>query len=153
MGTNFYLFSKNKGLAQTYAPYSYELTDNPDFGYKIHIAKTSAGWLPVFQAHNHGMCSVADFKEAYETGGFRIFDEYGDEYSWEGFNKRVLQFNGGIKGVAPREKIEQDKNSMLYDDNLPEYRPISHFEYANGAYSKEYFTDKDGYEFSVREFS
>ena len=153
MGTNFYLFSKNKELVQKYAPYSYELTDEPDFGYEIHIAKTSCGWLPLFQSHNEGICSVRQYKEAYDTGDFKIFDEYGTEYNWEEFDKRVLQFNGGVKGAAPREKIEQDKNSVWYDEDMPEYMPISHFEYAGGRYSDEYFTDEDGYEFDVREFS
>lgn len=151
MGTNFFLFSKNKALVQKYAPYSYELTDEPDFGYEIHIAKTSCGWLPLFQAHNDGILSVRQYKEAYDTGEFKIFDEYGTEYNWEEFDKRVLQFNGGIRGVAPREKIEI--TSVFYDNNLPKYRPVSHFEYAHGRYSDEYFTDKDGYEFSIRDFS
>lgn len=153
MGTNFYLFGKNKELVQKYAPYSYELTDMPDFGYTIHIAKTSCGWLPLFQAHKDGICSVAQYKEAYNTGAFKIIDEYGIEYTWDEFDERVLKFNGGIKGVAPREKINQDRNSPWFDKNMPEYKPVSHFEYACGRYNDEYFTDSDGYEFSIREFS
>lgn len=153
MGTNFYLFSKNKEVVQKYAPYSYELTDEPDFGYEIHIAKTSCGWLPSFQAHKDGIVSVRQYKEAYDTGKFKIFDEYGTEYNWAEFKKRVLQFNGGIKGVAPREKINNDKNSPFYDKDIPEYKPISHFEYAHGQYANEYFTDEDGYEFSTHWFT
>lgn len=153
MGSNFYLHTKNKNLVQKYAPYSYELTDEPEFGYEIHIGKTSCGWLPLFQAHQDGISSIKQYKEAYATGEFKIFDEYGTEYTWKEFDKRVLQFNGGKKGVAPKKKIEQDKNSAYYDKNMPEYLPISHFEYADGKYSNEYFTDEDGYEFSVRWFS
>lgn len=152
MGTNFYLFTKNKAMAQKYAPYSYSLTDEPDFGYEIHIAKTSMGWLPLFQSHEE-LYSVRDFKAAYDTGEFKIFDEYGDEYDWDGFTERVLEFNGGKHGVAPREKVKQDKNSMFYDPDVPEYLPISHFEYGNGKYAIDYYTDAEGYEFTTHEFS
>lgn len=152
MGTNFYLFTKNKEIAQKYAPYSYNLTDEPDFGYEIHISKTSCGWLPLFQSHE-GLRSVRDFKEAYNSGEFKIFDEYGTEYNWREFNERVLKFNGGVLGAAPREKIVQNKNSQWYDPDAPEYRPISHFEYGHGKYASEYYQDSDGYEFTTREFS
>lgn len=35
MGTNFYMITKNKKLAQRYAPYSYELTDEPYLGMRF----------------------------------------------------------------------------------------------------------------------
>ena len=153
MGTNFYLMTRNKKMAEKYAPYSYHLTDEPYFGYEIHIAKTSCGWLPLFQSHTDGINSIREYKEAYETGEFEIFDEYGDPYTWEEFTERVLKFNGGIRGVAPREKIEVDPNSQWYDYRLPEYRPISHFEYEyDYYYVNDYFTDDQGFEFSLREF-
>lgn len=152
MGTNFYLFTKNKKVVEKYAPYSYSLTDEPDFGYEIHVAKTSAGWLPLFQAHNE-LHSVRDFKAVYDTGEFKIFSEYGDEYDWNDFEERVLKFNGGVYGVAPRENIKQDKNSMFYDPDLPQCLPISHFEYGNGRYASDYYKDEEGYEFTTHEFS
>lgn len=148
------MITKNKTLAQKYAPYSYELTDTPYFGYEIHIAKTSCGWLPLFQGHQDGINSVREYKEAYETGEFEIFDEYGDPYNWEDFAERVLKFNGGVRGVMSREKIEADKNSPWYDHRLPEYRPISHFEYEyDYYYVNDYFADDQGFEFDKREFS
>ena len=154
MGTNFYLITRNKDMAQQYAPYSYRLTDDPYFGYEIHIAKTSCGWLPLFQGHTDGINSVREYKEAYETGKFEIFDEYGESYTWEEFTERVLKFNGGIRGVAPREKIEQDPTSRWYDPSILEYRSISHFEYKyDYYYVNDYFADEDGYEFDKREFS
>lgn len=154
MGTNFYLMTRNKQAAQKYAPYSYELTDEPYFGYEIHVAKTSCGWLPLFQGHKDGINSVREYKAAYETGEFEIFDEYGDSYTWEEFTERVLKFNGGVRGVMPREKIEADKSSPWYDYRLPEYRPISHFEYEyDYYYVNDYFADDQGFEFDKREFS
>jgi hypothetical protein len=144
--------TKSKEARDKYFGYNYELTDRPDWGYEIHIAKTSCGWLPLFQSHD---CfkSIAELKLLYETGLFTITDEYGDTYNWEEFDERVLKFNGGIKGVAPRERIEKDTTSRWYDPNLPEYRPISHFDYGDCMYASDYFTDPDGYEFDRREFS
>ena len=154
MGTNFYMITKNKKMVEKYAPYSYELTDTPYFGYEIHVAKTSCGWLPIFQGHKDGINSIREYKAAYETGEFEIADEYGTTYTWEEFDERVLKFNGGIRGVAPREKIEADKDSPWYDHRLPEYRPVSHFEYKyDGYFANDYFADEDLYEFDRRQFS
>ena len=152
MGTNFYLFSKNKKLVQKYAPYSYKLTDEPDFGYEIHIAKTSCGWLPSFQAHKSGINSVKKYKEAYDTGEFQITDECGNIYTWDEFDERVLQFNGGTVKNRTITPVEQDKSSMFYDCNMPDHIPVSHFEYGNWGYKDEYFTDEEGFEFCIREF-
>lgn len=152
------MFSKNKEFVHKYAPYSYELTDEPEFGYEIHIAKTSAGWLPFFQGHKDGINSVAGYKAAYDSGEFKIYDEYGVEYNWEAFDERVLKFNGGIRGFQKPEKINQDKTSPFYDKSLPDYRPISHIGGSPQSYKylfrepNYYFVDPEGYEFSSTEF-
>ena len=160
MGSNFYLMTQNKAMAQQYAPYSYELTDEPEFGYEIHIAKTSAGWLPLFQGHKDGINSVIEYKAAYDTGEFKIYDEYGVEYNWEAIDKRVQKFNGSIRDVQKTEKINQDKTSPFYDSSCPDYHPISHirgnsqsYKYSSMDSDDDYFTDPEGYEFSKREFS
>ena len=153
------MITKNKTMASIYAPYSYELTDTPYFGYEIHIAKTSAGWLPLFQAHKDGISSVAEYKTAYDTGKFRIYDEYGTEYNWDAFEVRVLKHNGGILGVQKPEKIEQNKRSQLYDKNMPDYYPISHIQGNPQSYKfinqfvNNYFVDSQGYEFDIQYFS
>ena len=159
MGTNFYMITKNKEMAQRYAPYSYELTDEPYFGYEIHVAKTSCGWLPLFQGHKDGINSVAEYKAAYDTNEFKIYDEYGCEYNWDAFDDRVLKFNGGVLNMQNPEKIEQDKNSPYYDKNLPKYYPVSHiggnpqsYKYDNW-FASDNFKDPDGFEFSRSEFS
>ena len=159
MSTNFYMITKNKKLAQRYAPYSYELTDEPYFGYEIHVAKTSCGWLPAWQGHNDGINSVAEYKAAYDTGEFKIYDEYGTEYNWDAFDDRVIKFNGGVLGAKKPEKIEQDKDSRWYDKNLPDYGPISHIPGSLQSYkfdnwfANDHFKDPDGFEFSMRRFS
>ena len=160
MGTNFYMITKNKEFAQHYAPYSYELTDSPYFGYMIHVAKTSAGWLPLFAGHKDGINSVAEYKAAYETGEFDIMDEYHMFYNWDAFDDRVLKFNGGIRGVQKPVKYEYDKNDKFYDHNMPEYLPVSHirgnqqsYKYDFAEFYDDYFVDPDGFEFCRSEFS
>ena len=119
MGTNFYLMTQNKAMAKQYAPYSYELTDEPEFGYEIHIAKTSAGWLPLFQGHKDGINSVAGYKAAYGTGEFKIYDEYGVEYNWEAFDERVLKFNGGKrKLIKIRHHLSMTNHSQIIDQSV-----------------------------------
>ena len=152
MGTNVYYLSKNKDAVLKHFGNSYELTDFPYLAYEIHVMKRSSGWLPLWQSHENCR-SVKDYKAAYDSGFFEIFDEYGTQYTWEDFYNEFAMFNGGIYGVAPREKIEQDPNSYFYDPNMPDTRPISHFEYANGRYSSDYYTDPQGYEFTIHEFS
>ena len=79
-------------------------------------------------------------KEAYDTGEFKIYDEYNKEYTWDEFDERVLKFNGGIKGIIKQEK---NNGAMI---------PISHFEHDNGKYAYLYLKDEDGYEFSKSNF-
>ena len=159
MGTNVYFLSKNKDAVLKYFGNSYELTDYPYFAYQIHVLKRSAGWLPLWQAHDNCK-SVADYKEAYDSGLFEIYDEYSEKYTWEEFYDQFAKFNGGIRGAQKPEKIKQDKNYQFYDRNLPEYMPISHiignqqsYKYGFAGCYDEYFTDPCGYEFSWREFS
>lgn len=159
MGTNFYMITKNKEMAQRYAPYSYELTDTPYFGYEIHVAKTSFGWLPLFQEHKDGINSVAEYKVAYDTNEFKIYDEYGCEYNWDAFDDRVLKFNGGVLGAQEPKKIEQNKYFRWYDKSMPDYCPVSHISGSlqsykfDGLFANDYFVDADGFEFSRSEFS
>lgn len=150
MGTNFYLFTKNKKIAQKYAPYSYVLVDIPDFGYEIHIGKCSGGWLPLFEAHSNGIRSIKEYKEAYDTGNFKIYDEYDREYNWADFEEKVLKHNGGVAGAIPREYYEKDPSSPFYYADMPNWTPISHFD---TKYAYMYFKDDEGYEFTEGDFS
>ena len=145
MGTNFYLMTKSKELKEKYFGYNCELTDTPFWGYQIHIAKTSAGWLPLFQKHNC-IQSVKDIEKLYFKG-FLICDEYGTSYGWEEFTKRVLQHNGGIKDVIKRELKEDPW------DGTKIYYPISHFDSAYAMERGRYFVDEEGYEFTDMEFN
>lgn len=125
MGTNFYL--------------------RHDSGYgeiqEIHIAKTSCGWLPLFET-SRNINSVKDIKSAYDTGDFIIIDEYDEEYTWEQFEKRVLNHN------------KDDPKALSH------IKPPEHFSYKDirdyyGGYwtSERFVVDDEGYEFSKDEFS
>ena len=151
MGTNFYIATTDQSVRDKYFGVNYELTDFPTWGYEQRIAKTSMGWLPLFDGTG---CfkSIKELKAIYDTGLFTIYDEYGNKYNWEEFDLRVLKFNGGVVGAVQKMKYDTDKTSPYYDKDMPEYLPVSHFEYGNGRYAYEYFNDKDGYEFSHRTF-
>lgn len=159
MGTNFYFLTKNKELAETITHGRYEITDTPDWGYEIHIAKTSYGWLPLFQSYAYDVkdtnviSSVRRLKEIYNTDEVAIYDEYGTKYNWYEFDKRVLQFNGGTKENREIEQIQYDEDSPLVDKYMPNFVPVSHFEYADGKYTDSMYRDSDGYEFDTSCFS
>lgn len=152
MGTNFYLATDNKDVRNQYFGYDYQIVDEPNWGYEIHIAKTSAGWLPLFQKHN---CfrSVKELKELYETGFFIIYDEYNTIYDWAAFEDRVIKWNGGVDGAISKTYHKIDKNERFYDPDMPNYTPVSHFTYGNGKYAHMYFKDPEGFEFTNGEFS
>ncbi len=152
MGTNFYFFTQNKELCEKYFPASYTLTDFPEFGYRIHLAKTSCGWLPLFQAHRE-CASVARIEEIYRKTGMQIVDESGEFYDWPAFKERVLEFNGGIDGVIPKTPIKVDKESRFYDPDMPEYVPVSHLGIRNRFFDLHYFKDPQGYEFIEDSFT
>ena len=157
MGTNFYIMTKFKEARDKYFGWNYELTDTPDWGYQQHVAKTSCGWLPLFDGSG---CfkSIRELKSIYDTGDFILCDEYGTIYTWEEFDKRVLQFNGGVSGVQQKEEIIQDPSGMFYDERIPNYKPISHCSGPDCTYkfdlyyANDYYKDEDGYEFSKRTF-
>lgn len=132
------------------------MTDIPIWLYQQHVAKTSAGWLPLFQSHD-SFKSVEQLKRLYDTGKFILYDEYGTTYTWDEFDERVLKFNGGISGVIEKVKNTIDEHDKFYDPNMPEYLPISHCSgpdctYNFGQYSGDYFKDEAGYEFTLHEF-
>lgn len=140
MGTNFYLFTQDKEAKEKYFLGGYELTEFPSLGYLVHIAKTSYGWLPLFQS-SEGIKSTKDIARISRDENIFIVDENGEQYGWEDFKDRVLNFNGGIKGNVKPELVGG------------EYIPISHLDYNGGINANRYYLDADGYEFTEGEFS
>lgn len=135
MGTNFYLYTRKRELRNTLGRKAV-FTRAPSCGYELHIAKTSCGWKPLFEEHEN-IHSVADIKNIYESSDLiQIFDEYGNEYDWDEFVDRVVQFGAPDYSVHWRtaqdnDMAEVDKRRMIEDE----------------------FTSSDGYRFSKREFN
>ena len=90
MGTNYYMFIKNKKVARdNFAEVDeygnvdpeYEIVDEPELGYKIHLNKCSYGWRPLFQIHKAFRSfsemesfynDMIEFMGTYIMLGFRI---------------------------------------------------------------------------------
>ena len=150
MGTNYYIRTRNKQIAKEIG--RYELEDEPDFHYEIHLGKRSCGWLPLLQAAP-GIKSVNDIERYCTMPDVKIFDEYGEEFTWEQLKEELINWNGGYDGAIPKTKVERDPTFRFYDSNMPDHIPVSHFEYGNGKYAHMYFKDSEGYEFTSNDFS
>lgn len=98
MGTNYYMFIKNKKVArENFAEVDeygnvdpeYEIVDEPELGYKVHLNKCSCGWRPLFQIHKafRLFSEMESFYKKYEND-LMIFDEYGEEFSWDDYKKK-----------------------------------------------------------------
>jgi hypothetical protein len=150
MGTNYYLKTRNKKIAKEIG--RYELMDEPDFHYEIHLGKRSGGWLPLLQAAP-GIKSVKDIERYCTMPDVQIFNEYSEELTWEQLKEELIYWNGGYDGAIPKEKVERDPTWRFYDPDMPDHVPVSHFEYGNGKYASYYFKDEGGWEFDKTDFS
>ena len=81
MSTNYYVLTRDKSLLDKYH-LIYELTDTPDWGYKIHICQTAFKVVPLYQAHK-GIRTLSEMKAFLSEPNIRILDEYGKEYEPE----------------------------------------------------------------------
>lgn len=140
MGTNFYFFTQNRAVADLMGP-KREVTDIPELGWEMHIAKTSCGWKPVFEEHEH-IHSVRDLDRFYHDNMryLTIFDEYGQKYTWPEFEERVIKY--GTPKVFDPEIGMYTGNWRCESDNDCEL-----YKHWDGEYA-----DTDGYRFGTREF-
>jgi len=95
---------------------------------ELHICKISFGWKPLFQAYREEeygveIRSFRDWVEFWRQPDVKIVDEYGDEVEKEDF----------VGLLAIRHKYEGFKSHLKSDRGI--------------------WTDKEGYEFTYREFS
>lgn len=167
MGTNYYLMTNNRNLAHKYFPSEYEIIDDPFLGYKIHIAKTSFGWKPLFQRHDKAYRSVKELIDFITIHtDISIYDEYSRNISIEEFTDEVVNWNDKQQvkyykyfpdGVE--NKVFGGKDYFV-ESNENDYdikSPFDHLEY--GKYDKIstygsnlYSHDIDGYDFACEEF-
>ena len=161
MGTNYYIYSKNREFVKEYFPDDeYSIVDEPDFGYWIHIGKTSMGWKPIFRYHKWAYKSIREMIDFFKqhNNDITVYNEYGERvYDID----PIIHYADGY----PREKCIWGKDNIFggYDVvRAPEnytgkdyiYTPFSHKEYENFTnryrgytYRSNVITDDDGYEF------
>lgn len=120
MGTNYYMSTKDKSKRDKWLNFDeYHLTDEPDWGYEVHIGKVSCGWKPLFQAHDR-LNSLALYKLMYDEGGWSLYDEYRQVLSWEDFKDIIDSFTDG----KPRRSVidySYEPHTIFYDHEGNEF--------------------------------
>lgn len=154
MGTNFYLFSKDRSSVKEHFDGEYELVDVPDFGYMIHLNKLSFGWLPLFQKHKAFSTFRGLISFIYDNLEYEIYDEYGNWYSVAKYintildhgsqQKRALKWNLEKSPFSGREMIRLIECDQSEADI---FAPFHHGEYAisYSAACMRYSTAERGY--------
>ena len=117
------------------------LVDEPDFGYEIHIAKTSAGWIPLFESYVPTYKYFSEMEAFYlgHKDDLTIKDEYGAEFTWDEFKNMMVKHSQRepepMKWVYEIDTIFSNGNKMLRtrrckDGETPDlYIPFRHDEY------------------------
>lgn len=184
MGTNYYLFTKDKDFVKKHFigkskwDPEYEIVDEPDLGYWVHLCKTSWGWRTLWQSHNNAYKSVKELSRfLYDNRDkFKIYDEYMKEHSLEKFDTDIIQRDTYLLTHGEREKNVWGRYKMFNishwgivraeeDDDTDDciYTPFDHLEYfafermhGQREYINDfihYWNDEDGNNFSDGDFS
>lgn len=102
----------------------YEVTPYEILGHtKIHIGKSSAGWLFCFQYQNNETCKWNNYKEVFdwlykntiENEDYYIIDEYNEIITYQNFKNKVDEKQKDPKNLANPE-------NFYYCDNVGGYR-------------------------------
>lgn len=172
MNTNYYMLSQDKEFVKKYFPEEYELTDTPMFGYAIHIGKRSVGWKPLFQEHKNAYNSVEELIGFITKHSVVLYDEYGtiltekelEENLIDWGEKQTKQYYKFIpEGFMVKTKILGWKEYLQPVNENDEYDIVSPFDHQKYqalmksvepfGFKFKYRTDKNGYNFTDREFS
>ena len=130
MSTNYYILTKNKKIIERYG-LSYEITDEPDFGYWVHLAQTAGKYKPLFQAHKEIRC-INDLCRLIKTeSDIQIYDEYSRPLTVQEFMDNV---------------VLRDGESRFFE------RPRFMNDYVFLSDYGRYFADDDGNEFCETDF-
>ena len=113
------MMTTDKELVNKYFDGEYEIVDDPYLGYEIHIGKRSAGWKPLFEAHDNAYTSVSEMLNfIMNHPEIHIFDEYGESLSIAQLKEELIDW---------AEK--QEKRIIHYDDYIGDIEsPIDHIE-------------------------
>ena len=103
MGTNYYFIIRDTKFAHehfaTKSDYNdyyydgeYEICENPDLHFAIHLNKCSAGWKPLFQIHREWdtFAKLEKFYMQYKQY-IDIEDEYGRGYTWDEYKADMVE--------------------------------------------------------------
>lgn len=168
MSTNYYMLSQSKGFVEKYFPGEYELTDTPMFGYEIHIGKRSMGWKPLFQEHKNAYDSVEELVEFITKHSVILYDEYGTILTEKELKENLIDWGENqtkqYYKFVPEGIIDKPFGWKEYlqlvneNDEYDIVSPFDHKEYQELMKSVEPFdikfsNDKNGYNFTDREFS
>lgn len=106
MGTNYYFITRNKKLVKENFD-EYELIDEPDFAYEIHLNKCSYGWRPLFQVHKcfRTFKELEQFYKEHEKD-LIIKDEYGEEFDFDEYKDIIVSH--GNRTPEPRKWVIDD---------------------------------------------
>lgn len=167
MGTNYYLFMRgkvHKKDVEKYFPYEYELVDEPDFGYLVHIGKRSCGWKPLFQEHAHAYTGVKGLLQLIDEHlTWELLDEYDQAFTKDGLIEELIDWGEcqcekrgtrHLRFVSGFREFEEVPEGEPYDI----LAPIDHVEYMRksprGWHSDSirYWHDEDGYDFTNGDF-
>ena len=93
-------------------------------GAKHHIAKTSSGYLPIFEMHPHIMWedapgaptvrSTDDIKSLVDSGGWTIVNELGDALDWDEFEDEVIYWHGGYGFEGEPVPVKADGMGKIF---------------------------------------
>lgn len=154
MGTNYYLFCKDRKSVKEHFDGEYELVDVPDLGYMIHLNKLSCGWLPLFQKHEAFSTFRGLIGFIYDHLEYEIYDEYGNWYSVAGYMKKIIdhcqQEKRALKWKLEKSPFSGREMIQLTDCDMSEadiFAPFRHSEYSKSysAACKRYNTAERGY--------
>ena len=140
---NYYMSTKNKELAEKLFPKKseYWLTDTPDFGYEIHIARRTSGWKTLFQVHRKAYNSVAELESFVFNfeDEFLFYDSYGVAYTAKDFIKEL-------------KYLDRNELGIVYEDAAPHINYTKNVRKIYPFIDIKYWEDKDGYDFTEGNF-
>lgn len=118
MSKNYYALTKDKSLIEKYG-LIYELTDNPDWGYWIHIVQTTCEYKPLYQEHDY-IKNIDDLLRFLKESNIFIYDEYYNPLPLEEFIKEVIEDNYYNNEAKSRQ--EDFKSGYFYNNFHIDYK-------------------------------
>lgn len=123
MSTNYYILTKDKSIIERYG-LTYELTNEPDWGYWVHIVQLYSDYVPLFQAHKNVSSLPAVFSLLQETN-VTVYDEYYKKMD-------VAQFCDKLQTICNDDSRKPRTWNMLYDNYLRYFKDAYGNEFLEG---------------------